>query len=78
MSSIWRAGASAASVRFSSRTFRRDNTDGDLLRQQRRIVRHMVGIAHEKLQRVRAGRQIDYGLGLSEAEMQMILVVRNG
>ena len=50
---------------------------GDLLRHQRRIVRHVVGIAHQQLQRVRPRRQLDQGLGLSRAEMQMVLVVRD-
>ena len=40
-----------------------------------RIVRDMITVAHQKLQRVRAGRQVDVCFGLAQAEVQVVLVV---
>jgi hypothetical protein len=43
-------------------------------RHDRRIMRHMVVIAGQQLQRVLAGRQIDHSLGLTTAKVAMLLV----
>src|SRR5579862_3756936 len=51
--------------------------DVDLLRIDRRIVRHVIGVAEQQTQPVPAGRQRDLRLGLSGAEVQMVEVVRN-
>ena len=40
-------------------------------------MRHVVGIAHQQLQRVPSRRQVEPGLGLAEAEMQVLAVVRD-
>ena len=55
----------------------RPDVDGDALRHHRRIVRHVVLIAHEQLQRVDARRQFEHRLGLAESEMQVVAVVRD-
>ena len=52
----------------------RPHIDGDLLRIERRIVRHVIAVCHQKLQRVSAGRQLDDRFRLATAEMQVLLV----
>ena len=49
--------------------------DRDPLGHQRRVMRHVVRIAHQQLQRVRSRRQFDHSLRLAEAEMQVVAVV---
>ena len=39
-------------------------------------MRNMIAVAHEELQRVCAGGQIDHRFRLSPAEMQVVLIVR--
>jgi hypothetical protein len=39
-------------------------------------MRNMIAVAHEELQRVCAGGQIDHRFRLSHAEMQVVLIVR--
>ena len=51
--------------------------DGDALRHHRRIVRNMVLVAHQELERVRARRQLEHRLRLAQAEMQVVAVVRD-
>src|SRR4051795_5087335 len=55
----------------------RADMDGDLLRHQWRIMRDMVAIAHQDLQRVGTRWQVDNRFGLAKPEMQMVLVVRD-
>jgi hypothetical protein len=38
-------------------------------------MRHVIGVAHQQLQRVGAGCQIENGLGLPGPEVQMIPVI---
>ena len=40
-------------------------------------MRHMVLVAKEELQDVRAGGESDFGLGLAGAEVQVIEIIRN-
>src|SRR6266851_340808 len=51
--------------------------DSDLLRDQRRVERDMLGVAEDKLNRVLSWRELDAGLRLTGAEMQMLLVLRD-
>ena len=53
----------------------RAHVDGDALGHHRRVVRHVIGIAHQQLQRMGARRQFDHRLGLAEAEMQVVAIV---
>ena len=50
--------------------------DRDAPGHERRVVRHVVRIAHQQLQRVRTGGQFDNRLGLAETEVQMVAVTR--
>src|ERR1700760_2399597 len=50
---------------------------GDLLGEQRRIVRHVARVAEQQLQRMSPGRERNLSFGLSCAKMQMIEVRRN-
>src|SRR3569832_2429749 len=52
--------------------------DGDLFRFEWRVVRHVVPIAEQELQRVRAGRELQRGLGLTVAVVTMAVVFRDG
>ena len=52
------------------------NLDRDLSRYHRRIEQAMVGIGKNELQSVLARRQIEPGLGLTTAIMQMVLIRR--
>src|SRR5579883_2292315 len=52
--------------------------DRDLLRHDRGIMRYVIGVAHQELERVLARRQVDIGFRLAIAEMKMVLVVGNG
>jgi hypothetical protein len=70
-----RSPASAGLFLFLSTSLRHGH--GDLLRRDRRIVRHVVSIAQQQLKGMLAGRQLNPHLGLARAEMQMFLVVRN-
>ena len=38
----------------------------------------MVGVAQQQLQRVRSGRQREFDFRLPAAEVEVVLVVRNG
>ena len=43
----------------------------------RRRVGDVVGVAEQQLQRMRSGRQREFGFRLAAAEVQMVLIVRN-
>ena len=67
----WRATSIEAEARpIAARCRRRTlraHVNGDALGHHRRVVRHMIGIAHQQLQRMGARRQLDHGLGLARA-----------
>src|SRR5262249_28340125 len=54
------------------------NSDVDARRHDGRIVRNVILVAHEQLQRMLARLQSNLRLGLACSEMQMIEVVGNG
>src|SRR5258708_7961074 len=51
------------------------NRHGYFLRVERRLVRHVVRVAEQQLQRMRSWRQFDPCFGLPFAEMQVVFVV---
>src|SRR6201747_3273020 len=53
------------------------NVNRDLLRIDGRDVRNVHVVAHQQLQRVLARRQIERGLRLTRAEMQMLAIGGN-
>src|SRR6185437_1808700 len=53
------------------------HVDRDLPGDDGRIERHMVRVAQFKLQRVRAGREVQHRFGLAATEMPVAVVVRN-
>ena len=54
---------------------RHPDKNSDLFRVDRRIVRHMLAIAQQKLKRVLAGGQGERRLGLPRSEVHVVLVV---
>src|ERR1700682_3392723 len=48
--------------------------DRDLLRIDRRIMRHVVVVTHDQLQRVFARRPLDSRIGFARSEMQVLAI----